>query len=127
MSSNMTSNLYPRALEMSSDKKFLLIKRSSHSVFRRSSFGIYSILQLRPNGQHMKKSFELKPSGFVPTSPNDEQSHFHIRYVKWAPNGNGLVYVDYQNNIYYRKTALARFVSYCTSTPTIIAYFSSMF
>lgn len=126
MSSNMTSNLYPRALEMSSDKKFLLIKRSSHSVFRRSSFGIYSILQLRPNGQHMKKSFELKPSGFVPTSPNDEQSHFHIRYVKWAPNGNGLVYVDYQNNIYYRKTALARFVSHYTRTPTIIAYFSSM-
>ena len=114
MSSNMTSNLYPRALEMSSDKKFLLIKRSSHSVFRRSSFGIYSILQLRPNGQHMKKSFELKPSGFVPTQQNDAQSHFHIRYVKWAPTGNGLVYVDYQNNIYYRKSALARFVSHST-------------
>ena len=134
MSSNMTSNLYPRALEMSSDKKFLLIKRSSHSVFRRSSFGIYSILQLRPNGQHMKKSFELKPvdhqnhfSGFVPTSPNDEQSNFHIRYVKWAPTGNGLVYVDYQNNIYYRKTALARFVSHFNITRTIINYISAMF
>ena len=127
MSSNMTSNLYPRALEMSSDKKFLLIKRSSHSVFRRSSFGIYSILQLRPNGQHMKKSFELKPSGFVPTSPNEEQSHFHIRYVKWAPTGNGLVYVDYQNNIYYRKTALARFVSHNTIPQRVISYISVVF
>ena len=108
MSSNTTQNLYPRALEMSSDKKYLLIKRTSHSVFRRSSFGIYSILQLKPNGQHMKNSFALRPSGFVPSSPDDEQSHFHIRYVKWAPTGNGLVYVDFQNNIFYRKSALSR-------------------
>ena len=110
MSSNTTQNLYPRALEMSSDKKYLLIKRTSHSVFRRSSFGIYSILQLKPNGQHMKNSFALRPSGFVPSSPDDEQSHFHIRYVKWAPTGNGLAYVDFQNNIFYRKSALARLI-----------------
>ena len=112
MSSNTTQNLYPRALEMSSDKKYLLIKRTSHSVFRRSSFGIYSILQLKPNGQHMKNSFALRPSGFVPSSPDDEQSHFHIRYVKWAPTGNGLVYVDFQNNIFYRKSALSRYVTF---------------
>ena len=109
MSSNTTQNIHPRGQpEMSSDKKYLLIKRSSHSVFRRSSFGVYSILQLGLNGQHLKRSFELKPSGFVPTSPNDEHSHFYIRYVKWAPTGSGLVYIDFHNNIFYRKSALAR-------------------
>ena len=108
MSSNMTETLHPRKLEMSSDKKYLLIKRTSHAVFRRSSFGIYSILQLGPNGRHMKKSFELKPSTFVSPPMNGEENHFHVRYVKWAPTGSGLVYVDYHNNIYYRKSALER-------------------
>ena len=108
MSSNTTQSLYPKAYEMSSDKKYILIKLTSHSVFRRSSYGIYTMLQLKPNGQHMGKSFPLRPSNFVPSSPDDEQSQFHIRYVKWAPTGNGLVYVDFQNNIFYRKSALSR-------------------
>ena len=110
MSSNTTQSLYPKAYEMSSDKKYILIKLTSHSVFRRSSYGIYSMLQLKPNGQHMRKSFPLRPSNFVPSSPDDEQSQFHIRYVKWAPTGNGLVYVDFQNNIFYRKSALSRLI-----------------
>ena len=33
---------------------------------------------------------------------------FNIRYVKWAPVGNALVYVDYDNNIYYRSSALSQ-------------------
>ena len=112
MSSNTTQSLYPKAYEMSSDKKYILIKLTSHSVFRRSSYGIYSMLQLKPNGQHMRKSFALRPSNFVPSSPDDEQSQFHVRYVKWAPTGNGLVYVDFQNNIFYRKSALSRLMCF---------------
>jgi hypothetical protein len=33
---------------------------------------------------------------------------FNIRYVRWAPVGNALVYVDYDNNIYYRRSALSQ-------------------
>ena len=33
---------------------------------------------------------------------------FDIRYVKWAPVGNALVYVDYDNNIYYRRSAMSQ-------------------
>ena len=28
--------------------------------------------------------------------------------MKWAPVGNSLVYVDFDNNIYYRRSALAQ-------------------
>ena len=108
MSSDMTAKLRPRGLQMSSDKKYLLIKRTHHSVYRRSSFGAYSILQLGPNGRRLGKSFDLKPSHFM--SQNVDGGLFQIRYVKWAPTGNGLVYVDYHNNIFYRKAAHERFV-----------------
>lgn len=124
MSSNTTQSLYPKAYEMSSDKKYILIKLTSHSVFRRSSYGIYSMLQLKPNGQHMRKSFPLRPSNFVPSSPDDEQSQFHIRYVKWAPTGNGLVYVDFQNNIFYRKSALSRLIYFSSK---LIEYLRKLF
>jgi hypothetical protein len=29
---------------------------------------------------------------------------FEIRYAQWAPVGNALAYVDFDNNIYYRRS-----------------------
>ena len=124
MSSNTTQNIHPRGQpEMSSDKKYLLIKRSSHSVFRRSSFGVYSILQLGLNGQHLKRSFELKPSGFVPTSPNDEHSHFYIRYVTFGCNVE--IKVDFSSTLCYKSGSLTCLCNCSTMTEKLSRFSGS--
>ena len=123
---NMSANPYStRSLKVSADKKYLLIKRTSHKVFRRSSYGSYSILPLRTNGRHLGKSFALRPSIFHPS--NEDENEFRIRYVKWAPTGSGLVYVDYNNNIFYRKDALAKYVPSFLDCFTLIILCSACF
>ena len=36
-----------------------------------------------------------------PTSHNGKEP-FKVRYAEFAPKGNAIVYVDYDNNIYYK-------------------------
>eukprot|EP00096_Caligus_rogercresseyi_P014387 TRINITY_DN689_c1_g1_i3.p1 TRINITY_DN689_c1_g1~~TRINITY_DN689_c1_g1_i3.p1 ORF type:complete len:850 (-),score=196.30 TRINITY_DN689_c1_g1_i3:804-3353(-) len=84
------------ATKLSSDQKYLLIESNYHSLYRASSFAEYRILDLQ------KRSIEeLKPNG-------SKDEHYFVRLVSWAPKGNALVYVDMDNNIHYRASALAQ-------------------
>lgn len=84
---------------LSADKKYILIRKTSSRVFRRSSIGTYVIISL--NGE--MTMVKLRPSD--PSNPSNQEP-FGIRYVSWAPKGNGLVYIDIDNNIWYRKSVL---------------------
>ena len=77
---------------LSADKKYILIKKTHSRVFRRSSLGTYVIISL--NGE--MTMVKLRPSD--PMHPAN-QEQFYIRYVSWAPKGNGLVYIDENNNV----------------------------
>ena len=87
----------PYQTQLSSDKKYLLLKTTNFKVFRRSTYGTYDIISLE--NHHM---LHLHPSNWS-SKPGD--SKFLIRYVSWAPQGNGLVYVDFNNNV--SKTSLS--------------------
>ena len=87
----------PYQTQLSSDKKYLLLKKTNFKVFRRSTYGTYDIISLE--NHHM---LHLHPSNWS-SKPGD--SKFLIRYVSWAPQGNGLVYVDFNNNV--SKTSLS--------------------
>ena len=65
------------------------MKKSYHRVFRRSSHGTYDILDL-----HSGIMTHLKPTNW---SKKDDE--FQVRYISWAPRDNGLVYVDFDNNV----------------------------
>ena len=77
---------------LSADKKYILIRKTSSRVFRRSSIGTYVIISL--NGE--MTMVKLRPSD--PSNPSNQEP-FGIRYVSWAPKGNGLVYIDIDNNV----------------------------
>ena len=89
----------PYEYSLSSDKQYLLIKRSSRRVFRRSSYGTYDILEWK-NGIIT----HLTPSNWSKSKHDPDE--FQVRYVSWAPKGNGLVYVDFDNNVrlFYLRT-----------------------
>ena len=92
MSPNMTRVIRPLSFHLSADKTHLLIKRSSVSVYKRSSYGKYSILRLNRNGRSGTELTDLKGL---------------LRVVKWAPTGNGLAYVDFDNNLYVKRSVKA--------------------
>ena len=79
----------PYQTQLSSDKKYLLLKTSNYKVFRRSTYGTYDIISLENHTMD-----HLHPSNW-----SSKDSKFLIRYVSWAPQGNGLVYVDFNNNV----------------------------
>ena len=92
MSGHKFGHFRPLDYSLSADKRYLLIKRTSHRVFRRSSFGTYDVMNLE-NGV----MDHLQPSNL--SKSKQDQDEFLIRYVSWAPQGNGLVYVDFDNNV----------------------------
>jgi len=98
MSAAKMEHFAPFETQLSADKNYLLIKRSMHRVFRRSSYGNYAILSLH--------NFVLTP--LEPSNRSNSQADFMIRYVSWGPQGNALVYVDFDNDIYYRKSVLSQ-------------------
>ena len=79
----------PYDVKLSADKRYLLMKKSYHRVFRRSSHGTYDILDL-----HSGIMTHLKPTNW-----SKKQDEFQVRYISWAPRDNGLVYVDFDNNV----------------------------
>ena len=89
LSSDKIRHFSPYDWELSADKKYLLLKKSNYKVFRRSSFGEYDIISLNDN-----RMLHLQPSNWSKIGEK-----FLIRYVSWAPRGNGLVYVDFDNNV----------------------------
>ena len=89
MSAAKMEHFAPFETQLSADKNYLLIKRSMHRVFRRSSYGNYAILSLH--------NFVLTP--LEPSNRSNSQADFMIRYVSWGPQGNALVYVDFDNNV----------------------------
>lgn len=93
--------LHVRNYKLSADKKYLLIKQTSHDVFRKSSYGHYVIY----NVQNGNTVMPLRPTDMPMPARN---VGFMVRYVAWAPEGNALVYVDLDNNIYYRRSVLAQ-------------------
>jgi len=102
MSANKVLKFSPmRPPVLSSDKKYILIKKTSERVFRRSSIGTYAIIGL--NGE--MTMLKLRPSN---TSNLSHPDDFYIRYVSWAPKGNGLIYVDIDNNIWYRPSVVSQ-------------------
>jgi hypothetical protein len=95
LSAGKMDHFKPYDYTLSSDKEYLLIKRSSRRVFRRSSYGEYAVLSL-----HDGVMTPLKPSN-LSRSPNSNTDAFLLRYVSWSPQGNALVYVDYNNNVIF--------------------------
>ena len=89
MSPNKMNFFRPYEVKLSADKRYLLMKKSYHRVFRRSSHGTYDILDL-----HSGIMTHLKPTNW---SKKDDE--FQVRYISWAPRDNGLVYVDFDNNV----------------------------
>ena len=81
----------PYDVRLSVDKKYLLLTKNVRKVFRRSTYGEYDIISLEDNTM-----LNLHPSNWS-SKPGDQR--FLIRYVSWAPQGNGLVYVDFDNNV----------------------------
>ena len=63
---------------------------------RRSSVREYAIVPLKEDGGHGMTMIPLRP-----TSHNGKEP-FKVRYAEFAPKGNAIVYVDYDNNIYYK-------------------------
>ena len=60
--------LHPISYEFSADRKYLLIKQLSQSVWRRSSFGSYVLLKFVNGRPLTNKLISLKPDGVVRTS-----------------------------------------------------------
>ena len=102
MSTEKTRALAPISWEVSADKKYLLVEKTRHQVYRRSSVGDYSIVELKPSGKSGSKTFDLKPSHVHPSKLKNGK--FMIKLVKWAPVGNAIAYVGADNNIYVRKS-----------------------
>ena len=116
---NTFIKLHPVSYKFSADRKYLLIKQLSQSVWRRSSFGSYVLLKFVNGRPQTNKLVSLKPnsvvsdSGLAPAhrSPvssklifqkDDLDQNQYLRYVAWAPQGNAIAFVDYNNNLHYR-------------------------
>lgn len=86
---------------VSADQKYLMLQIDPYPVFRRSTLSEYVIRAMRPSG---KVEIKLRPSDH-----NEERDGpFLIRYASFAPAGNAVVYVDEDNNIYYRRSVMDR-------------------
>ncbi|XP_023344643.1 venom dipeptidyl peptidase 4 isoform X3 [Eurytemora carolleeae] len=88
LTDNLTRLLKPQMLELSNDRKFALVLVKGHAVWRNSVIGKYVLVDLTTN--------------LVQSFPELETS---VRLISWAPTGNSLVYVNKENNIFYRDSA----------------------
>ena len=112
---NTFIKLHPVSYKFSADRQYMLIKQLSQSVWRRSSFGSYVLLKFVNGRPQTNKLVSLKPNSVVrqilaSQSPvraiffqtNDLDQNQYLRYVTWAPQGNAIAFVDYNNNLHYR-------------------------
>ena len=77
----------------------MLVQTFQQRVWRRSSIGLYGFLKMAADGRPSSSLISLTPPK---TGDLDLQTDQLLRLVKWAPTGNGLAYVDYNNNVHYR-------------------------
>ena len=83
--------------QLSGDQLFLLLQINPEKIFRHSFMSEYVILPLT-KGKVGNTEITLKPAG------DNDPAPFPIRHATFAPKGNALVYVDEDNNIYYRAS-----------------------
>ena len=97
--------LHPVSWALSADRRYLLVQTSSQKVWRRSSFGQYGLLRLSSRGRPTTtRLLPLQPPGVRGDGLDLKQ---YLRLVSWAPVGNALAFVDYENNIHYQHSAEA--------------------
>ena len=106
-------------LHLCDTRKYLLVKTSNQRVWRRSSFGDYGLLRMAQDGRPASSTVtnlllsnrnnrEHVLSQVISLSPPNTGGDLeastaqYIRLVTWAPTGNAIAYVDYNNNIHYR-------------------------
>jgi len=102
VSHNQFLKIRPVLYQFSADRKYLLVKTSSQKVWRRSSFGSYGIIRMQRGRPASTNIISLAPPNLA---GNDLELNQYLRYVTWAPEGNAIAYVDYNNNIHYRHSA----------------------
>jgi len=103
ISHNQFLRIHSVTYKLSADRRYLLVQTSKQRVWRRSSVGGYALLKLGKDGRPTSS----KLLSLAPPIQGDLElpSDKYLRLVMWAPVGNALAYVDYNNNIYYRATA----------------------
>eukprot|EP00090_Calanus_glacialis_P028875 TRINITY_DN4629_c0_g1_i1.p1 TRINITY_DN4629_c0_g1~~TRINITY_DN4629_c0_g1_i1.p1 ORF type:complete len:673 (-),score=148.29 TRINITY_DN4629_c0_g1_i1:778-2796(-) len=101
VSHNQFLKIHPVLYQFSADRKYLLVKTSSQKVWRRSSFGSYGLIKMRGGRPATTNIIPLAPAN----ARNDLDLNQYQRFVTWAPKGNAIAYVDYNNNIHYRHSA----------------------
>lgn len=103
VSHNQARDLHPLDFSFSADRQYLLVKTRSQRVWRRSSYGTYAFVRMN-GGRPDSSAIPLLPPH---AEVGDEDMNQYLRFVSWAPEGNALAYVDYENNIHYRHSAEA--------------------
>lgn len=101
MSSSLMNHYKVYDYYLSQDRAYLLLKTNPSRIYRRSSIAEYIIMPLR-DGRVSTTQNKLEPADYNGKEP------FLIRYASFAPTGNGVIYVDRDNNIYHRPTALGQ-------------------
>jgi len=118
VSHNQFRKIHPVLYEFSADRKYLLVKTSSQKVWRRSSFGSYGLIKMKGGRPATTNILPLAS----PNPRNDLDLNQYQRYVTWAPKGNAIAYVDYNNNIHYRHSAEAEDLQLTNSGNTSVIY-----
>jgi len=113
VSHNLAVSLHLLDFTYSADRQYLLFKTGSTRVWRRSSFGTYSLVRLS-GGRTSSQAIPILPPNARRSSDDDDLGQY-IRLVTWAPEGNALAYVDYNNNIFYRNSAEAEDIQLTSS------------
>jgi len=103
VSHNQAMQLHFQDYSFSADRSYMLVKTSSIRVWRRSSFGSYAIVRM-VDGRPTSDAIPLEPPHADHGGDDFKQ---YLRYVSWAPTGNAIAYVDYENNVHYRHSAEA--------------------
>ena len=78
-----------------------MLQRNVRSVFRRSTLAEYVIRPLRGGRQDSLVEIKLRPTG---RGRKGDDEPALLRYASFAPAGNGIVFVDQDNDIYYRRS-----------------------
>ena len=92
-------------IKFSADKKYMLAQTDAIPIYRRSSFGLYSVCRLDAAGKVGTVIHPLAPSDIT---KDEERKKFTVRLAVFAPKGNSLAYVDGENNLYYRRSVEAQ-------------------
>ena len=120
VSHNQVIDLHPVDFEFSADRSYLLIKTLSQRVWRRSSFGSYALVKMGGDGRPAPgPPVPLLPQG---VEAGGDDLHQYLRFVSWAPVGNALAYVDYENNLHYRPAAEAADIQLTSSGVESVVY-----